>query len=89
LDGVKLNVAPTAVFELTVTVQVDDVPVQPCPELVEGATDQPENVEPEVGVAVRVTIVPVVTEVEQVEPQLIGPPETVPVPVPDLVTERV
>jgi hypothetical protein len=81
LTGSEVKAALTVVFEFTVTVQVDEVPVH--------APDQPENVEPEAGDAVRVTIVPVVTEVEQVEPQLIGPPDTVPEPVPDLVMERV
>jgi hypothetical protein len=71
----------TALLKFNLTVQVDEVP--------EHEPDQPENVEPEAGDAVRVTVVPEVTEVEQVEPQLIGPPDTVPEPVPDFVTERV
>lgn len=51
---------------------------------------QPEKVEPEVGVADRVTDVPEVMEDwVQVEPQFIVPPVTVPDPVPDLETERV
>jgi hypothetical protein len=45
-----------------------------------------------VEVAVRVTVVPLITEVEvakQVAPQITPPPDTVPVPVPVLVTVRV
>jgi LEA14-like dessication related protein len=81
--GVRsLKVAPIVVFEFTVTVQVDDVP--------EHAPDQPENVEPEAGEAVRVTVVPEVTEIRQAVPQEMPSGElvTVPEPVPVLATER-
>jgi hypothetical protein len=49
---------------------------------------QPEKVEPAAGVAVSVTAVPEVKEVEQVAPQEIPAGElmTVPLPVPDLAT---
>src|SRR5512141_1543188 len=47
---------------------------------------QPANVDPEAGVAVRVTAVPLAKLAEQVEPQLMAPPATVPLPVPCLVT---
>jgi hypothetical protein len=47
---------------------------------------QPAKVEPLASVAVRVTTVPLATVAEQVDPQLIGPPATVPLPVPDFVT---
>ena len=77
-----MNVAVTLVLALTVTVQVA-VPVQ--------APDQPAKVEPEEGVAVRVTEVPLLKVAAQVEPQLIpaGVLVTVPVPVPAGVTVRV
>jgi hypothetical protein len=76
------NEAVTVIFDESVTVQ------EPVPEQ---APDQPENVEPEDGVAVRVTAVPLFTVIEQVVPQLMDPPEeaTVPEPVPDFVTVRV
>ena len=50
------------------------------------APPQPEKVEPEIGVAVRVTLVPLVTNVLQVGPQLIqlGAEVTVPLPLPVL-----
>src|SRR5215470_8726910 len=81
-DG-KANVALTLWAALIVTVQVLVVPVQPPPL-------QPVNVEPAVGVAVKVTAVPVVKDVEHVVPQEIpaGALVTVPVPVPALVTVR-
>jgi hypothetical protein len=53
------------------------------------APPKPANVEPLAAVAVSVTIVPLATLAEQVVPQLIGPPATVPLPVPDFVTLRV
>ena len=51
---------------------------------------QPPKVEPEAGVAVRVTMVPLLKFAEQVLPQLMPAGElvTVPVPVPALTTER-
>jgi hypothetical protein len=51
--------------------------------------NQVANTEPELGVAVRVTLVPSDTAKEQVLPQLIPPPVTVPLPSPDFWTERV
>ena len=50
---------------------------------------QPENVEFAAGVAVRVTVVPDGDCCEQVAPQLMEPPETVPDPVPVVPTVRV
>ena len=76
-----MKVAVTAVFAVIVTVQAA-VPVQ--------APDHPANVEPEAGVAVRVTCDPVLKLAIQVAPQLIplGLLTTVPVPVPAGVTVR-
>ena len=71
----------TEVAALSVTVQMP-VPVQPPPV-------QPVKAEPGAGAAVRVTAVPLVNEAEQAAPQLIpvGALVTVPLPLPDLVTE--
>ena len=71
-----LNVAVTDVAAETVTEQVP-VPVQ--------APDHPAKVEPALGVAVSVTVVPLANPAEQVEPQLIPAGELVtePVPVPE------
>jgi hypothetical protein len=57
----------------------------------EHAFPQPVNVEPEAGVAVRVTDVPEVMETEHVEPQFTPPvlEVIVPLPAPLFVTERV
>jgi len=76
------KVAVTEVAALIVMVQVP-VPEQPPPL-------QPLKVEPAAGVAVKVTAVPVVKEVEHVAPQEIpeGALVTVPVPLPALVTVR-
>lgn len=51
---------------------------------------QPANVEPDAGVAVRVTMVPLLKFEEQVVPQLMPPGELVivPIPVPVLTMER-
>ena len=51
---------------------------------------QPAKVEPDAGVAVRVTTVPLLKFAEQVLPQLMPAGElvTVPLPVPALTTER-
>ena len=68
----------TDVAALIVTVQVP-VPEQPPPL-------QPVKVNPAAGVAVKVTAVPVVKEVEQVAPQEIPAGELVTVPLPALVT---
>jgi hypothetical protein len=64
------------------------VTVQPAVPL--QAPDHPANVLPLAGAAVRVTEEPEENEAEQVEPQLIPPvvDVTVPLPVPDLATER-
>lgn len=53
--------------------------------------DQPPNVEPDAGAAVNVTVVPLLSVVEQVLPQLIpvGLLVTVPVPVPARLTVSV
>ena len=75
-----VNIAVTLVFLFNVTEQV------PVPEQ---APDQPEKVDPDAGVAVSVTAVAELTASEQVDPQLIEPPETVPEPVPDFETESV
>jgi len=73
-------VAVTDVAAFSVTAQVP-VPVHPPPL-------QPVNVEPVAGAAVRVTMVPVVNDVEQVVPQEMPAGElvTVPVPAPAVVT---
>ena len=78
-DG-RANVAATEVAALSVMVQAA-VPEHPPPL-------QPENVEPVAGVAVKVTMVPVVNAVEHVAPHEIpaGALLTVPLPFPDCVT---
>src|SRR6267142_2525624 len=78
-----VNVAVTLWATLMVTVQVP-VPVQPPPL-------QPVKVEPATGAAVRVTIVPIENEAEQVAPQEMpaGLLVTVPPPLPDLETVNV
>jgi hypothetical protein len=78
----KVNVAVTDLAASTVTTQVP-VPEQPEPL-------QPVKSEPVAGVAVSVTEVPYVYELEQVAPQLIpaGLDVTVPLPLPFLVTDR-
>lgn len=70
------KVAVTVVFERTVTVHVPVVLVH--------APVHPEKTDPALGVAVRVTDVPLMTVAAQVVPQLIGPPVMVPVPDPPL-----
>ena len=79
----RLNVAVTLVAAVTVTVHVP-VPVHPPPA-------QPANVEPAAGVAVSVTMVPLVTLSVQSAPQLMpaGLLVTVPVPNPALATDKV
>lgn len=79
----KVKVAVTDLFESIVTVQ-EPVPEHPPP-------DHPSKIESDAAVAVRVTVVPVVTDAVQVEPQLMpeGDEVTVPLPVPLLLTLRV
>jgi hypothetical protein len=67
-----LNAAPTDWFEVIVTAQVEDVPLH--------APDHPAKIEPELGVAVRVTLVPDAYAAAD------GLRVTVPDPVPDVVT---
>jgi len=84
----SLNVAVTIVVEVRVSVQAP-VPVQPPPL-------QPANMEPVAGLAVRVTVVPLAKDPEQVMPQLIsggapvstGALTTVPLPGPVFTTAR-
>jgi hypothetical protein len=70
--GVRVNVADTLLAAVTVVVH-DPVPVQ--------APPHPVKVESADGVAVRVMVVPDVTDTEHVEPQLRPLPVTVPLPV--------
>ena len=76
----EVNVAVTLVVLFTVTLH------RPVPE---HAPDQPVKVEPVDAIATRVTAVPFGTTAEHVEPQVIAPPVTVPVPVPNLETVTV
>jgi hypothetical protein len=78
---VVLKVAVTFCAEFIVTEQLLVVPEQ--------APPQDTKVEPLVAVAVKVMEVPAFDVDEQVEPQEIEPPETVPEPVPDLLTDKV
>jgi len=75
----RVKVAVTDSAAVMVTVQAP-VPVQ--------APLQPIKVEPVAAAAVKVTEVPSHMVSEQSEPQSIPVPDTVPVPVPDLVTVR-
>ena len=79
----SVKVAVTAVGAISVTLQVP-VPLQPPPV-------QPVKVEPTVGVAVSVIVVPWLNVAEHVAPQLMpaGDEVTVPAPVPAWVTESV
>src|SRR5688572_24124064 len=79
LPPVELKVAVTALAVFIVTTQ-EPVPAQ---------ADHPVKVEPVAGVAVSVTEAPAAKLAEQVLPQLIPPPVTVPLPVPALLTVRV
>ena len=67
------------------------LPVIVTPPVAVQLPDQPANVEPEAGVAAKVTAVPLLSVVEQVLPQLIpvGLLVTVPVPVPARLTVSV
>ena len=78
----RLNVAVTDCAAVTSTMQVVPVLLQ--------APDQPENVEPARGAAVRVTVVASAKFAEQVVGQLIPAGElvTVPAPVPLVLTVR-
>jgi hypothetical protein len=82
-DDAALNTAVTVTLDEMATLQVP-VPEQPPPL-------QPANTEPEAGVAVNVTVVPLENDREQVVPQLIplGLLVTVPEPVPDFRTVSV
>ena len=77
----ELKVAVTERAELSTKLQV-------FPEA-ESQPDQPENTEPDAGLAVSDTEVPPARVTEQVLPQLIPLPLTVPAPLPDLATLRV
>ncbi len=81
VTGVVVNAASTLAAAFRVTLQL------PVPE---HAPVQPVNVEPEVAVAVSVTLVPWLKLALQVAPQLMpaGVVATVPVPVPLRVTVR-
>ena len=68
------NVAVTERAALIVSVQ---------PPVPEHAPDQPANLEPAAGVALRLTTVPSSRSAAQVEPQSIGPPVTAPEPEPE------
>ena len=72
------NPAVTDLATLSTLTLQGAVPGQP-------GSDQPKNTDPEDGVAVNVTIVPILYEAEQVVPQSIpaGLDVTVPVPVPN------
>ena len=78
----ELNVAVTDWFCVIETVHVVLLPVQ--------APLHPENVDPALGEAVRMTEVPLVKEALQVLPQFIpvGELVTVPLPVPALLTDN-
>ena len=75
----RVKAAVTDFAASIVTEQVP-VPVQ--------APLQPVKVDPVAGAAVKVTEPPEATDAVQVEPQLILPPATVPLPVPDFLTVR-
>lgn len=78
--AVLAKVAVTA-FAAVMAITQEPVPVH--------APDQPEKVDPGAAAAVRVTLVPVVYEAAQIDPQDMLGPVTVPLPVPALVTESV
>jgi hypothetical protein len=71
-DNVKVAVTDCALLRLTVQAPVP-----------EHAPDHPENVLPDAGVAVSITVVPLLKLALQVCPQLIPAGELVTVPVPD------
>lgn len=79
--GIVVNVATTTLSDVEFTVQL------PVPEHTPPV--QPENVDPESGVAVRISVVESFTTSEQSLPQDIPVPDTVPVPEPSLVTDTV
>ncbi len=80
-SGIFVNVATTTLSDVEFTVQL------PVPEHTPPV--QPENVDPESGVAVRVSVVESFTTSEQSLPHDIPVPVTVPVPEPSLVTDTV
>jgi len=84
-ERVKVCTVKDAVTDLAAVMDTVQVPVP------EHAPLQPVKVEPPAGLAVKVTDVPELYEAEQVAPQLIpaGLEVTVPLPVPDLPTDRV
>lgn len=75
-----VKVAVTFVVALTVTEHVP-VPLHD--------PDHPVKVEPDAALALSETAVPLFTDSEHVDPQLMEPPLTVPEPVPALATVRV
>jgi hypothetical protein len=75
---VEANVAVTDLAAFIVTVQVRPVPLH--------APPQPVNAEPLSGAAVSVTLAPTLEFVVQAVPHEMPPPETLPLPVPALVT---
>lgn len=79
--GIFVNVATTTLSEVEFTVQL------PVPEHTPPV--HPPNVDPESGVAVRVSVVESFTTSEQSLPQDIPVPDTVPVPEPSGVTDTV
>lgn len=79
--GIFVNVATTTLSDVEFTIQL------PVPEHTPPV--HPENVDPESGVAVRVSVVESFTTSEQSLPHDIPVPDTVPVPVPSLVTDTV
>ena len=81
VSAVEVKVAVTVVFPVTATVQVRLV-AQPLEMALAGETTQLVKAELVPAVAERVNAAPLVRVAEQVLPQLMAPPETVPAPVP-------
>ena len=80
-----------AVLKVAVTVRLDEMATRQVPVPEQPPPLQPANTDPEAGVAVKVTVVPLENSREQVVPQLIplGLLTTVPEPVPDFRTVSV